>query len=923
MRLPRFWAALWLVSLSAAPTAVAQLPGAKLKSIFPPGGTAGSELEVALEGSDLNAAQRLQFSHAGIVGEPVMAPADEFVQRPVWQRNRFKLRIGKEVPPGVYDAWFVGDYAISNPVTFVVGDLPQAAEAAGNNDPSSAATVALNAVQVGRVDAGKPDCFKITLLAGQTIVLECQAQRLGSRLDPVLEVKDLSGKRLSRARAAYARDPHLVFKAPADGDYVIAISDFLAAGGSDRFYRLSISDRPLITGIFPPAALPGSKGQHTVYGANLPGGVEKLAVEVQLPEAPSSVAGGFALRPSELSSAGGIFRLPGAAPLRIPHATAPVFVEDPAADVQSVLVPVEVAGHLLPAGDTDAFEFAAKKGERMFLEAISHRAGHGTDLHMTVLKVVTDAEGKRQESKVAEADDDGNNAGGRRAFVSSRDPLIDFTAPEDGRYVLRLFDQFNLDDPRASYRLSIRRPAPGFDLFVEIVNPIADGKKLGNWSASLLRGGEIELLVRAIRRDGFDGEISLEVNGLPAEIQIGGAKIGKGQNSTSLSLRGGAGLADWTGALRVVGRAPLPGGGELVRDGLGVTLVREIADFDKERVVSKLDREILFAGRAAGAPVGIELQGPQVIETSIGATVELPFKVAKAGAFKGATKFYPVGFANVKKRPEVSLDLNKVGEGKLSIPLKPSNENKYAPGSFSIKLRADAQFQHHPDPRGITVATEDKKAVDAALAAANESVKAAQAKRAEIEKAGLTEDEKAKQVAAAQAVLAAAQEKVKAANEAKKRAEATLKQANDRNRPRDVRIAAYSAPVTIKVAAAPLKLKEVPATVEVVASGQTELTVVVERLFGFGEAVELSLIAPEGVPGFDSKPVQVPKGQGAGKLVLAAKADAPVGQHAFSLLAKMNFNGVACELRQPITVNLTGAQAPPAAAGSPEPAPSP
>src|SRR6185436_20051546 len=48
----------------------ADLPVIRLDTIFPPGGKAGSEIEVAITGADLDEAKVLHFSHPGITAEP-------------------------------------------------------------------------------------------------------------------------------------------------------------------------------------------------------------------------------------------------------------------------------------------------------------------------------------------------------------------------------------------------------------------------------------------------------------------------------------------------------------------------------------------------------------------------------------------------------------------------------------------------------------------------------------------------------------------------------------------------------------------------------------------------------------------------------------------------------------------------------------
>ena len=897
-------APLW--AIVAAPAALGQLPGAKLNYVFPPGAQAGSSLEISVDGGDLNGARLLEFSHPGILGEPVMAPGDEWIKRPQWQRNRFTVTVAPDVPPGVYHAWFVGRYGISNTRAFVVGDLPQLAESVGNDTREKAAEIKLNSVVVGRVDGGKSDCFKIALKPGRMVVFDCQAKRLGSRLDAQLAIFDPSGKPLVRKAGAGDRDPVIVFDPPAEGTYFVELSDFLSAGGADRSFRLVVSDRPFIESVFPPAGIPGSRSLYRLSGANLPGGADELEVEIELPAEAPPAGRELALHPRELTSIGAIYRFENSNPVRIPFATAPVIVEELGPIEQEVVPPCEIAGSLAPAADSDAFVFAANKGDDWIVEAISHRAGHASDLQLTISQILVDAEGKRSEKKVAEADDDTANIGGRRAPTSSRDPILRFTAPEDGRYILRLIDQFQLGDPNAAYRLAIRQPAPDFSLLAEIANPITENKRLQNWSPTLLSGGRLPIEVRALRRDGFDGEIQLSVGGVPSGVEVFGGEISKGKNSGSIILSGSADLAEAVGVLEIVGKS-----GDIERRALAVVFANEVGDFDREVVVPRLGDPLLLATRSEVAPVSMSAGVPALVETSIGGSIEIPLKLAKEGTFKGNAKIYLAGLPNIAKPASLDVDLNKVADGKLTVALKPSNENKYAPGRYEVYTRADAVLQYRPDPQAGLEASEDLKAVEALAVEAGEALKLVEAKRGEIAQAGLTEDERASQSAAAEEAISLAQARKKAADEAKARAAELLKQAEARNAPRDLRLAAYSAPFVLDIAPAPLLFKEVPPELQVSQGGQSEISVGFERRFGFAENVELSLVPPKDLKGFELPPVTVAKDPSRGSLIIRAAADAPVGEHLFTLVAKVNFNGVACDLQQPLKVVVVAAAATP------------
>src|SRR5439155_25625951 len=136
---------------------------------------------------------------------------------------------------------------------------------------------------------------KFTARKGQGVLIECLAREIDSRMDDTLILYDTSGRELERQR----RGGLLDFIAPFDGQFILALSDFVYRGGEEYFYRLTIGAGPRIDFIFPPSALPGTKGTYTLYGRNLPGGapakglsidgkpLEQLTVAIELPGVPA------------------------------------------------------------------------------------------------------------------------------------------------------------------------------------------------------------------------------------------------------------------------------------------------------------------------------------------------------------------------------------------------------------------------------------------------------------------------------------------------------------------------------------------------------------------------------------------------------------------------------------------------------------
>src|SRR3954470_7077082 len=95
--------------IGAVGCAWAQLPVARLTSIFPPGTQAGAFTLVTVAGSDLDEPRALRFSHPGISA--------------TLKDGKFTVAAATNVPVGIYDVRVIGKYGASNPRAFSVGDF--------------------------------------------------------------------------------------------------------------------------------------------------------------------------------------------------------------------------------------------------------------------------------------------------------------------------------------------------------------------------------------------------------------------------------------------------------------------------------------------------------------------------------------------------------------------------------------------------------------------------------------------------------------------------------------------------------------------------------------------------------------------------------------------------------------------------------
>jgi len=89
--------------------------------------------------------------------------------------------------------------------------------------------------------AGDVDHFRFTIKKGQTYDVHCYARRLGSPLDSVMSIAPFGGAPIIANDDAVGPDSYFRFTAPAEGDYVLAVTDHLGKGGPTYFYRIEFT----------------------------------------------------------------------------------------------------------------------------------------------------------------------------------------------------------------------------------------------------------------------------------------------------------------------------------------------------------------------------------------------------------------------------------------------------------------------------------------------------------------------------------------------------------------------------------------------------------------------------------------------------------------------------------------------------------
>jgi hypothetical protein len=445
-----------------------------------------------------------------------------------------RITLAPDAAPGPRELRLRTAAGLTAPLPFHVGTLPEHLESASRPDAApDPSLLELPAVVNGRILPGETDRYRFTARRGQRLVLAAQARALIPFLadavpgwfQAVLTVRDAGG-----AEVAYCDDyrlqpdPVILFEAPADGAYTVEIRDALFRGREDFVYRLALGELPFVTGVWPPGGPADQPCTVHLSGWNL--GATNLTVCFPRP---------------------GIHRLepPGGnrwlnevrfAADALPE-TADAEPNDSPAAPQVLAGPVIVNGRVNRPADADFFALTARAGEVLVAEVFARRLGSPLDARLTL----SDPDGR-----VLAANDDHADPGAG-LDTHHADPYLRVTIPAAGRYLLRLEDTQGKGGAEFTYRLRVGPPRPDFEL------------RVAPSTLNARAGATVPLTVWALRRDGYDGDIQLDLVEPPPGFRLSGGWAPAGQEKVRVTLTVPPEASPEPVALRLEGRARLAG----------------------------------------------------------------------------------------------------------------------------------------------------------------------------------------------------------------------------------------------------------------------------------------------------------------------------------------------------------------------------
>jgi hypothetical protein len=557
-----------LAAITIAAGASAQFPATRLSTLYPNGVQVGQKVEITITGGDdLEEIDALLFSHPGLTAAPKLNDQGKPVDRV------FVVTAAPDVPPGLYECYIRGLWGVSNPRRFAVGLRPEVNEVEPNNDVAKPQAATLNQLVNGRMDGGTDlDWYSLVLNAGQRVIFDCASTRIDSRMDPVLELYDATGRRrLAHARTATGADPLLVFDVPVDGEYRLRIHDLTFRNGAEYFYRLDIHTGPHLLAAWPPVGQAGQTQKIALTGYNLPGGQridapgilpqpERVEVDVAFPGDAAMLQTPEVAKPVSSSTDSFLYRWASPAgpsnALSLGITTSPVVAEvepNNAAPGQAVPVPVEIAGQFATRGDVDVYTIDVKAMEVLFLEVYGERLGTSIDPYFTIDRVDVSADGKETLQRISASDDD-ITAGLPNIFdTRTDDAAVKLTSSGDAKFRVTVRDRYGVSRGSSDliYRLAIRKEQPDFRLVAVPAAPTPTAA----WPVTLRKGDQFAINVLALRRDDFTGPIDVTAVDLPEGVTATPTQIGEGKPSSLLVLTAAENSAEPWQKIRIVGKA--------------------------------------------------------------------------------------------------------------------------------------------------------------------------------------------------------------------------------------------------------------------------------------------------------------------------------------------------------------------------------
>lgn len=415
----------------------------------------------------------------------------------------FLVELKKDAPLGLYPIRLETPTGVSNVMLFSVGEFPDVAEAessamdeeASNDAPEQAQSVERPVAVNGRLRAADRDVYRFEAKAGERVVIEVEARRMGSAIDPVIRLLDADGRQLAinNDAATLGLDSRLLLDVPKDGAYFVAVHDARYSNQSANFYRLKIGDFDFADGFFPLGGRRGEMVEVEWFGGSLEKPVRQTAdLSNALPNQTLTTA----MSPGK----------PGALPVPFTLSDRDEVVESSNRMLRAEQV---LNGKISEAGETDAYKLSVKPGQRWRI--VVQAPSLGASQLYPLLSVY--GPGKTLLARGGDEVPEKRTTSLEENTFVSRDPFVNVEIPEGvEELTVVVEDLVQRGGPAFGYRLLAEQGTVDFDL------------TLNTPHVNIPAGGTVYVSATAVRR-GYGGAVQLQVEGGDESLKVEGGYI--------------------------------------------------------------------------------------------------------------------------------------------------------------------------------------------------------------------------------------------------------------------------------------------------------------------------------------------------------------------------------------------------------------
>ena len=507
-----------------------------INNISVPGIQIGTTVQITITGTDLTPAPKLVASF------PISS------QKAVEGSDNSKAIIeltAANAQPGIHWIRIASDKGISNALSLGVDNLTQI--------PFTESIDALPVALAGDLSGG--NILKTTFFgkASESIVVDVEGRRIGSNIRPVLRLLNAEGVQIgfSAPQPELHGDARISTTIPTDGTYTLEMHDILYKGPGPGRFRLKIGNLSFADLAFPIGVQTGRTASVKYGRTNIDSVVDISSASDTISSLPLPTTG----------------HSTGSRPRVIFSNHAEYVENDNATDVPAA--PVGINGRLSKNGETDSFKVLAKPGSKLRLDVVARRAGSPVD-GVLVVKAANGAQ-------IGQNDD--------RPGLS--DPGIDITVPGDSEFITVTLNDL------------LRRGGEDFIYRIE-VQDISQPQFAATIAQDRLQipAGSTQTVIVNIARQGYNGDVDLEFEGLPEGVTVADNQVLAGRTRGLISITAADGVS-LAGIGRIIATA--------ADENIGTRKVAIVgSDNPHYRVLPEL-RQSLGVARTTAAPIGVSL----------------------------------------------------------------------------------------------------------------------------------------------------------------------------------------------------------------------------------------------------------------------------------------------------------------------------